>query len=276
MRAGCRRTLGMNSFRNIVIGCDGSDGARRALMWTTAQFDSGWFTAVYANDGERPTGAHRCRSQMLLNTVWTEPARRQHSETSTALIDDSAVRALTDAAHDLNASAIVVGHHSETPRWSNQTGSVATRLLNEGPHPVIVVNQSTTLAPMTGPLIVAIVDPSRKDFSELDWALAIATERSLAVHLVTVNDGHHQPATRELKHVVDRVRREHPHTAITAETRHGTFTSQIVAAAVAQRASLVVTTHQPSKQDQHLENLSSVLDCPTATVPPARLRYPAR
>jgi nucleotide-binding universal stress UspA family protein len=133
----------------VIVGIDGSDGARAALRWAAAAAEQwgvpliavwAWEFSplVVATDApvelDRLEDANRHR----LHTVLTEELGEEGAARATAqLVEDSAVRALLSTAgpHDL----LVVGSRGYGGFKGMLLGSVSQQVVHHAPCPVTVV-----------------------------------------------------------------------------------------------------------------------------------------
>jgi nucleotide-binding universal stress UspA family protein len=131
----------------LVLGYDGSDGARRAVSWAaTVLPENGRLVLVHACRPQHgppsplSSSEERCRyGRALIDELILEgedALLERHVQAE--VTDEDPVSALTDAAARLGADGIVVGagRHS---RLHRAIGTVTSELLVSSPVPVIAV-----------------------------------------------------------------------------------------------------------------------------------------
>jgi nucleotide-binding universal stress UspA family protein len=283
-------------FQHLVVGLDGSEGARMAFEWAAAQDGVDRMTAVHALELtiELLGGAAqinldpiRAEHDCLLNTTWTGSARNCGPELSTKLIDDNPASALLNTAAAAAADAIVIGHLGQS-RWSrHHVGSVASRLLHHCDVPLILTNDTTEPVPLSGTVVVGLSRPTDSTNAEVGWALALAEERHLAVHFVSLVerpayiDGNlafdmstlHSGISQQLEALASQLRARHPALDITSAVREGDIATGLAdEAAMADACIVVVGNHRPGPVAGFFagsvgRTLPPLLDCPTAVIP---------
>ena len=289
----------MTALEHLVVGVDGSQGARRALEWAAAQAGGGRLTVVHgffpglellAAAAQINLDPVRAEHELLLDTTWTEPARAGGTKIRTVLVEDNPAAALIDVATRESADAIVIGHQGRG-RWSrHHIGSVAGRLLHEYDLPLIMTSNSTKAETMVGTIVVGLSRPTGPDNPELVWALHLAERFDLKIHMLTVveptayvNASYPDDVARihtefrlQMDNLFDQVRLEYPSARFTNEVRDGNATGELAAVASQRDACMVVVgTHQHGPQTgffagsvAHL--LPPLLECPMAAVPATR------
>lgn len=183
----------MTTFDRLVVGVDGSDGSQGALGWAAAQVPDGHVTIIHAfPPGFKLFAAafqinldpQRAEHNRLLVTTWSEPARTAGVEFEVELVDDDPAPAVMGAAERTGADAIVVGHQGHSQWSEHHIGHIASQLLHRSDTVLVLTNDSAEALPVAGPVMIGLSDPSEADTAELDWGLAFAHDRGLAVHLV--------------------------------------------------------------------------------------------
>ncbi len=136
------------AVRRIVVGIDGSDGARAAVQWS-AQLASdldvevvavcaynamvGWFH-------QRDAQQIRAEVAEELHTDWVAPLRAAHvSVTEEVVSEPHVANALLAVAKASQADLIVAGTHGLLPVVGMRLGGVAMRLLHETSVPLVLV-----------------------------------------------------------------------------------------------------------------------------------------
>jgi nucleotide-binding universal stress UspA family protein len=283
-------------LQHLVVGLDGSEGARLAFDWAAAQVGVGRLTAVhaiapaiefFAAAAQVNLDPIRAEHDHLLKTTWTESARNRGPELATELIDDDPASALLNTAAAAKADAIIIGHLGQS-RWSrHHVGSVASRLLHRCDAPLILTNDTTEPVPLNGTVVVGLSRPADSANAEAGWALALAEERQLAVHFVSVVerpayiDGNlafdmstlHSGISQQLEALASQLRAQHPTIEITTAVREGDVATGLAHEAADTGACLVVVgTPGPGPvvgffAGSVVRTLPPLLDCPTAAIP---------
>ena len=136
----------------IVIGLDGSEGARRALDWTIG-------IARKLGDDVRAVLALRPFGEFIITVPpfptetlqqvkeaferdWCAPLRASGVPYRTEVVETDPVHALMAAADDANAELIVVGAHGHGHLSDRVLGSVSYRLAHHASRPVTIVPPS--------------------------------------------------------------------------------------------------------------------------------------
>jgi nucleotide-binding universal stress UspA family protein len=131
----------------VVLGYDGSEGARAAVSWIAEVLpDAGKLVLVHAcrplhaPPSRLSTAAERCRhGRALIDELILEGDDALLERQVTAEVaDEDPVTALAGAAERLRAAGIVVGA-SRHSRLQKALGTVTSQLLVASPVPVIVV-----------------------------------------------------------------------------------------------------------------------------------------
>ncbi len=181
-------------MRNLVIGIDGSPGARRALEWavgTVGLRGSVHAVAAVTPETELPSepilagrADYRNRLAQRLEGEWLAPARGRVASLTSSIAEDHAGVALRRAVDEHGADAIVVGAHEPTGVMPRTIGSTVRRLLIDLSCPLIVVPDSPTEG-LGGnlPLIVG-VGHGEGTQAAIRWAADLAGDRSLPIGLV--------------------------------------------------------------------------------------------
>lgn len=183
-------------LRRLVVGVDGSAGARHALEWAAAQAEGGRITVVHGFDpapellvavAQVSLDEVREQHRLALEQTWTEGIDRPGLAVDERLVDADPAEALMRVADETDAQAIVVGQHGNG-RWSrHHLGEVPGRLLHKSHRPVIIVNDDAPLAPLTGPVMAAVRDPKGGEpDAAVAWAADLAVDRGLPLRLAHV------------------------------------------------------------------------------------------
>jgi len=181
-------------MRNLVVGVDGAPSSLRALDWAAAAVGPhGRIHTVAAVSPPTelavpppPTG-RRTYLQMLqrqLETIWIDPIRDRVGTLTAIAAKGSAADALTAAADEYRADAIVVGAHVAPGAMPKTIGTTTRHLLRSLNHPLIVVPHGFS-GGLVGdrPVIVGIGHGEATD-AAVHWAARLADERDLPVGLV--------------------------------------------------------------------------------------------
>ena len=286
----------MTTLEHLVVGVDGSDGARRALEWAAAQASGKHLTVVHAfSPGlELLTAAvqinldpARAEHERLLETSWSEPARVSGAQVSTVIVDDNPAAALVGVATREAADAIVIGHQGHS-RWSrHHVGHIAGRLLHRCDVPLILTSDATKPETMAGTVVVGLSCPADSGNPELRWTLDVAERLNLEIHLVSLVEPPayidasysfdmaplHDEFGRQMDELVSQIGAEHPGVDISSEIRDGVATQELAAVAAERDACLVVVgAHHPGAIAGFVAGsvarmLPPLLRCPMTAVP---------
>ena len=152
--AGDREGAGLGTARaveRIVVGSDGSDGARKAVDWAARLAAQGGAEVVLVHgfeplaELEQPPeppvdfAAIRDRRVAELADQWAGPLLDLGVPHQTEVIEDRPVEALLSAAHEHDADLVVIGSHGRTGWRERVFGSVATELPGRLPCPTAIV-----------------------------------------------------------------------------------------------------------------------------------------
>jgi nucleotide-binding universal stress UspA family protein len=139
----------MSTNRHIVVGVDGSEGGRRALLWAVreAQSRGGTVQAVTAWQWDGiamppvatdPESERLRASNMLDREIETLPAfERRGVPIATETVRGRPADVLTAAARD--ADVLVLGSHGHSRVWHTVLGSVSADCISKSPCPVVVI-----------------------------------------------------------------------------------------------------------------------------------------
>jgi len=286
----------MTTLEHLVVGVDGSDGAKRALEWAAAQASGQCLTVVHAfSPGLELLAAAvqinldpaRAEHEKLLETTWSKPARDSGAQVRTLVVDDNPATALVDVATREAAEAIVIGHQGNS-RWSrHHVGDIAGRLLHRCDVPLILTNETTKPETMAGTVVVGLSRPADATNPELRWTLAVAERLDLEVHLVSLVEPLayidasysfdmariHTELRQQMDKLVGQIRVEHPGVDISSDVRDGDATQELAAVAAERDACLVIVgAHHPGPIAGFIAGsvarmLPPLLRCPMAAVP---------
>ena len=138
--------------RTIVLGYDGSEGARAALdkAIEVAQLEQARIVIVFGYEIPAAYGGETGEYRRVVRTIAEKAAadaveriRQSGVECETELIPKRPAEGLVSVAEQAGASMIVVGTHGEHPLTGAILGSVPHKLLHISPIPVLVVPEPT-------------------------------------------------------------------------------------------------------------------------------------
>lgn len=181
-------------MRNLVVGVNGAPSSQRALEWAAAAVGpAGRIHAVSAVSPPTelatppPPRGRVTYLQLLqrrLETEWTDCIRGQVATLTATAVSGVASDALTVAAAEWRADAVVLGAHVPPRAMPKTLGSTTRRLMKSVPCPLIVVpHEATAGFDGNGPIIVGIGHGSATD-AAVHWAAKLADERNLGIGLV--------------------------------------------------------------------------------------------
>jgi nucleotide-binding universal stress UspA family protein len=132
---------------SILVGMDGSDGAARAVAWTTelAVALGAHVVAIHAFDGGRhepSTAAHtrlRRTAGYALEREWCEPLRRASVPYRAVVADGDPRSVLLETARQERSALVVVGTRGLGRLSAVLLGSVASHVAERSMHPVVIV-----------------------------------------------------------------------------------------------------------------------------------------
>ncbi len=181
-------------MRNLVVGVNGAPSSQLALEWAAAAVGpQGRIHAVSAVSPPtelatvppprgRVTYLHLLQRQ--LETVWTDSIRDSVASVTATAVAGTAAEALTIAAVEWRADAIVVGAHVPLRAMPKTVGSTTRRLMKSAACPLIVVpDEAAAGLEGDGPIIVGIGHGAATD-AAVRWAAQLADERDIGVGLV--------------------------------------------------------------------------------------------
>lgn len=185
-------------MKRLVVGVDGTDAARAALDWAAGTVGSdGHIHAIVAVNPaleflvDVVTGDPLTYLELLHRDVastWTREARTRVSGLTADLVELSAPDALTAAAVDSHADAIVVGAHTTHLGALKRIGATTRHLLRKLPVPLVVVPSATTdgLGTRVGGSETLVVGVGHGDATDAAarWAAHLADRRNLNIVLV--------------------------------------------------------------------------------------------
>lgn len=135
-------------IRRIIVGVDGSRNSDRAasVAGDIAELSGAEIIAVHAVgllEGRPGPGEvqvdHRAALRHLLETRWTETARRTGVRVRCSLHDGDAISTLLSAADDAGADLIVVGRHGHRAFPDQVLGSTSAAVAATARCPVLVI-----------------------------------------------------------------------------------------------------------------------------------------
>jgi nucleotide-binding universal stress UspA family protein len=122
--------------------------------------------------------------QRQLETAWTDGIRGRVATLTAQAVAGTAAEALTVAAVEWRADAIVVGAHVPLRAMPRTIGSTTRHLMKTAACPLIVVPDGATFGlDGGGPIIVGIGHGDATD-AAVRWAAQLADERDLGIGLV--------------------------------------------------------------------------------------------
>ncbi len=202
-------------MRRLVVGVDGTEPARAALDWAVDTVGpEGRIHAVVAVDPaleflvDVVTGDPVTYLQAVdrdLAAEWTKDAHARVAELTGDLVERSAPEALTAAAAEYTADAIVVGAHVTHFGAPRRIGATTRHLLRKLVVPLVVVPAGTSRglgerADRTEPVVIGVGHGDATE-AAVRWAAALADEHDLRVALVrATGDGpvHQTDGLRDL------------------------------------------------------------------------------
>ncbi len=185
-------------MKRLVVGVDGSEAAQAALHWAADTVGpDGVIHAIVAVDpaleflvdvvtGDTMTYLQR-RHHDLAST-WTRDATPRVRELTADLVEQPAADALTAAAAEFEADAIVIGAHAANLIGAKRIGGTTRHLLRKLPLPLVLVPVETTRwldggADRTDSLVVGVGHGDATE-SAVRWATELADRRDLGIVLV--------------------------------------------------------------------------------------------
>jgi nucleotide-binding universal stress UspA family protein len=202
---GSAESAGHGGAQRVVVGIDGSAGARAALTWALVEaarrraevevlssipVDFYWDDAALHSDGgvDRVQVDTEARARALVDQVRQDPAVASMPGASDVPVAVSVVvgppaEALVDRAD--GADLLVVGSRGRGVARSTVLGSVALHCVTHAHCPVVVVHPSRTALAGTGTVVVGL-DDSDTSRAALRAAVADAARRGAGVEAVLV------------------------------------------------------------------------------------------
>lgn len=136
-------------IRRIVVGVDGSENSRLALIWAVdlAEAFDAEVVAVHAPgllvrvdaDHLEPTQRHRDQIRRRFESEWCRPLDRSGLRSRRLLVDGNPVSAMLVAGDDLDADLLVVGSRGIGGFPALALGSTSHQLVQYASRPVLVV-----------------------------------------------------------------------------------------------------------------------------------------
>lgn len=139
----------------VIVGYDGSHGARAALLWATS-----------CSRPDREVVAIAANAPSSAKEAWNGDGAATCGEASLHLREEGPTAALTHEARARDAAMIVVGHRHGR-RLAELRGSVALSLIDFSPCPVVVVPDTIGVGGCT----IVGYDGSRGARDALHWTL---------------------------------------------------------------------------------------------------------
>jgi nucleotide-binding universal stress UspA family protein len=134
----------------IVVGVDGSEGARRAAEWAAAEAER-WDASVVVVQAweftplvvatEAPIDLSKLRSDAdaALATLVAEVFGGRASQVQARLVEELPANAVLDAVAETDADLVVVGSRGQGGLKGLLLGSVSQKIVHHAPCPVVVV-----------------------------------------------------------------------------------------------------------------------------------------
>jgi nucleotide-binding universal stress UspA family protein len=186
----------------VVVGVDGSPGARAALVWAMSdaarrgarlRVVSTFPVELYWSDplllDSRSIDAVRADTEIKVRALVDEVAAESGApriEVEILALPGSAAQQVLAAAED--ADLLVVGSRGRGPVRSTVLGSVALHVVTHAQCPVVVVHPRSDTAP-ANPRVVVGLDGSDASRGALARAVAEAAQRGAAVSAVAAYSG---------------------------------------------------------------------------------------
>jgi nucleotide-binding universal stress UspA family protein len=292
----------MSALRNTVVGVDGSAGSELALAWAAAQADGGEITAVHAFPPLPSVlvafvlvnlDSLRAEHKRMLEEEWTADVNGSNATVDPVLVDDNPAAGLRAVAQRKGNLPIVIGFQ-EPGRWSrHHVGDVANRLLHYADVPVVMMTEEANAKPLAGTIVVGVHGLVTASHEPIVWATQIAAERSLAIHVVSINQpptltpGYGYPANLyeadinavheanvdTTEALAASLRAENRAVSVTCETLEGHPTTMLSQAINELNPTLVVignyhhTKLASIATDSVARHLPTMVDCPVAAIP---------
>jgi nucleotide-binding universal stress UspA family protein len=184
--------------KRLVVGVDGTEAAHAALNWAADTVGpDGVIHAIVAVDPaleflvDVVTGDPMTYLQLLhrdLATTWTRDAKSRVRELTADLVEQPTPDALTAAATEFQADAIVIGAHVPHLTGAKRIGVTTRHLLRKLSVPLVVVPVEITRgldgrADRADYLVVGVGHGDATE-SAVRWAADLADRRDLGVVLV--------------------------------------------------------------------------------------------
>lgn len=172
--------MNMSLVRDAVIGLDGSPESTVALRWLATQMPSGGCVhavhAVHPVDalardavlGDSVGDLHRRERELI--DEWLAPLAGSAIDVRHELREGDAPDVLLEVAAEVEADAVVVGHHPHARLGPQLVGHVTRELLRHSPVPVVIVPSSWEPVDEDAPVVVG-VGVSSGTRAAIAWAL---------------------------------------------------------------------------------------------------------
>jgi nucleotide-binding universal stress UspA family protein len=177
----------------LVVGVDGSPASEAALRWALANLiRTGQICAVHtvAPERELAIDAVLGSSVILLQNRqidlagWVGKAAGDDDRIVSRVIEDHAARGLLSAAADVDADAIVIGHHRHSGPGAGLVGHVTADLIHRSTYPVVIVPSGWDAAGATGSPIVVGASVSAASRAAMRWAFQRSAQTGSTIRLV--------------------------------------------------------------------------------------------
>jgi nucleotide-binding universal stress UspA family protein len=187
----------------IVVGVDGSEDARAALVWAAhlVPTGDGELHVVHVVAPSVPLHEAQTRRIDAVDAVdaapsgiatgvadrvngWIEAAGLSGPTIRVHLVVGGRARALADIAEEIGGHIIVVGAHGHSRRRPKMVGGVIHTLLHDSDLPVAVVRAGETPQLAPGNAVVVGVGSGSATSAALAWAVSFAAARGLRLTLV--------------------------------------------------------------------------------------------
>ena len=225
----------------LLLGYDGSPGARDALAWTAAEAERrhSAVRVVHAHRGDAAGG------EQVLKEALTELGHLAPSVEATGVVSDQGASAALLAEAE-GVDLLVVGSRGHGGFTGLVLGSVSHQCTHHATCPVVVVRGPDS----DGPVVVG-VDGSEGSNRAADWAAAEAERRHVALrvvhawqyppigaYVVTPPEGWDQLSADLVEQSLVALRKAHPTLEMAGESRFAANVDALLAAS--QEASMLV------------------------------------
>jgi nucleotide-binding universal stress UspA family protein len=140
----------MTMFRNVVVGFDGSDASRRALLAALTMANDPERTMVVGVEENLPQyvamrgevdEAKQAADEFFgeLGRQAAELAQQHGRKIDMKILRGHAAQRLVEFARDERADLIIIGHSGHTGAWGTFLGTTADKIVRHAPCSVLVV-----------------------------------------------------------------------------------------------------------------------------------------